>query len=99
MSSNHSTRGPFQTILMTILGYLDWGLLSTHIVLTLPHEIYSGLHVTCKFFTSRAPSNILGILQPIGLKFGVSLPVPKHRNARSHTKFDPNRLGSFREMD
>ena len=45
---------------------------------------------------SRAPPNILGILQPIGLKFGVSLPVPK---PSSHTKFEPNWLGSFGEMD
>ena len=47
-------------------------------------------------FMSRAPPNILGILQPIVLKFGVSLPVPK---PSSHTKFEPNRLGSFGEMD
>ena len=47
-------------------------------------------------FMSRAPPNILGILQPIGLKFGVSLPVPK---PSSRTKFEPNWLGSFGEMD
>ena len=48
------------------------------------------------FFMSRAPPNILGILQPIRLNFGMSLPVPK---PSSHTKFEPNRLGSFGEMD